>query len=132
MTFGERLRGERARVRISQSELTRLSGVPKTMLSRYENDHILPSIATLHKLARALGIHESALLGDGEGSDAFLDALRDRGIVVETDAQAARLVNVVADMVADMAEAGDARFAFLGAQRVAPETNARKAFLARR
>ena len=49
MTFGERLRSARSTAQMSQSDLMRLSGVPKTMLSRYENDHILPSITTLRK-----------------------------------------------------------------------------------
>jgi transcriptional regulator with XRE-family HTH domain len=80
------------------------------MLSRYENDHILPSVTTLHKLADALGMSVSALVGDGSNSlRAFADALDDFGITVQSDAEAERLGNVVADMV----EEHDDRLRFL-------------------
>ena len=54
-TFGSRLRDARDKAQLSQSDLSRSSGIPKTMLSRYENDHILPSVTTLRKLSTALG-----------------------------------------------------------------------------
>jgi len=81
------------------------------MLSRYENDHILPSVATLHKLADALGMSVSALVGDGSNVlQAFADALDDLGINIQSDAEAERLGNVVADMV----EEHDDHVSFLG------------------
>jgi transcriptional regulator with XRE-family HTH domain len=109
MTFGQRLRGERAKVKMSQSELTRLSGVPKTMVSRYENDHILPSISTLEKLARALRIGTSVLLSDGDDDVTFTEALRARGFELQSSEQAARLAHVIADLAAE----GDSRVSFL-------------------
>ena len=108
MTFGTRLREARRVARMSQSELTRLSGVPKTMLSRYENDHILPSISTLQKLAAALGVGEGILLGDGKVSDAFAVTLSARGIVLAHE-ETIRVANVIADMV----EQHDERVAFI-------------------
>jgi len=67
----------------SQSKLANSSGVPKTRLSRYENDHIVPSITTLRKIARALKVSEGSLIGDERrGEDALLTALRDRGIAL--------------------------------------------------
>jgi transcriptional regulator with XRE-family HTH domain len=70
------------------------------MVSRYENDHILPSVTTLHKLADALGTSVSALVGDGSNFlRAFADALDDLGINIQSDAEAERLGNVIADMV---------------------------------
>jgi transcriptional regulator with XRE-family HTH domain len=81
MTFGERLRDARSKAQVSQSDLARTSGVPKTMLSRYENDHILPSITTLKKLALALGVPESSLLADNvDAVDIFAGALAARGV----------------------------------------------------
>ena len=114
MTFGERLRDARMKSGYSQADLTKRSGVPKTMLSRYENDHILPSISTLGRLAQALEIHSSALLGNGSAiSHALTDALRDRGIVLDTPEQAKQL----ADLVGDMVDGEDDRVGFLDGAR---------------
>jgi transcriptional regulator with XRE-family HTH domain len=80
------------------------------MLSRYENDHILPSVATLHKLADGLGTSVSALVGDGTNVlHAFADALDDLGINIQSDAEAEQLGNVIADML----EEHDDRVRFL-------------------
>lgn len=110
MSFGERLRNARVSAGMSQSELTRHCGVPKTMLSRYENDHILPSIATLAKLAVALKQSSSALMGEGgQVADRFAAALFARGITMQDEGDATRLAGVVADMV----DGGDKLVAFL-------------------
>lgn len=114
MTFGERLREARTKSGFSQADLTKRSGVPKTMLSRYENDHILPSISTLGRLATALEIHSAVLLGNGSAiSFAFSDELRMRGIVLVDEAEAKQL----AGMVADMVDGRDARVSFLDGGR---------------
>jgi len=78
----------------------RLSGIPKTMLSRYENDHILPSITTLRKLAIALGMNESMLIDETAGVGETLQAqLTERGVTIANSEDAARLAHVIADMV---------------------------------
>jgi len=100
MTFGERLRSARSSAQMSQSDLMRLSGVPKTMLSRYENDHILPSITTLRKLATALGMNESTLINETAGVCESLQAqLTERGVTIANSEDATRLGDVIADMV---------------------------------
>jgi transcriptional regulator with XRE-family HTH domain len=110
MTFGERLRDARTKAGLSQAEMTRRCGVPKTMLSRYENDHILPSIATLEKLADALRISSSSLLeGKGAITQAFTDGLLARGIEMHDQQEAARL----AEFVADLVDADDSSVRFL-------------------
>ena len=63
-TFGQRLRATRVKAGYSQSDLEEISGIPKARLSRYENGHVAPSIQTLERLARALGVSEASLLGD--------------------------------------------------------------------
>lgn len=84
---------------MSQSDLERASGVPKTRLSRYENGHILPSLATLRKLAEALHVPESRLLGERSVADELLAALRERGVSVTTPKRARELAGVLADAV---------------------------------
>ena len=109
-TFGERLRLARGKAGVSQSELSRNSGVPKTMLSRYENDHILPSVTTLKKLATALGESVSALVGNGPAVlHTFAAVLGHRGIVIGTEAEAEQLALVIATLV----EGNDDRLTFL-------------------
>ena len=84
---------------MSQSDLERASGVPKTRLSRYENGHILPSLETLRKLAAALRLPESRLLGERSVADELLVALRERGVAVNTPKRARELADVLADAV---------------------------------
>ena len=114
MTFGERLREARTKSGFSQADLTKRSGVPKTMLSRYENDHILPSISTLGRLADALEVQTSVLLGNGSAiSVAFSDALRDGGVVLVSEDEARQL----AGMICAMVDGHDARVKFLDGER---------------
>ena len=109
-TFGERLRDARGKAHVSQSELSHSSGVPKTMLSRYENDHILPSVTTLRKLSVALGESVSALVGNGPSIlHTFAAVLGHRGIVMGSEDDAQQLAIVIADLV----DAGDDRLHFL-------------------
>jgi transcriptional regulator with XRE-family HTH domain len=96
--FGTRLRESRLGAGLSQSELEELSGIPKARLSRYENGHVEPSIQTLNRLARALNVSEASLLGDERAAmEEFFAVLAERGIRVETKAEAARLANAFAD-----------------------------------
>ena len=109
-TFGARLRDARDKAKISQSELSRSSGVPKTMLSRYENDHILPSVTTLRKLSYALGESVSALVGNGPAVlHTFAAVLGHRGIVIGSEAAAEQLALAIADLV----DENDTRLNFL-------------------
>src|SRR3990172_7848241 len=68
MTFGQRLRATRLGAGMSQSDLEERSGIPKARLSRYENGHVAPSIQTLERLARALGVTQASLLGEEPGA----------------------------------------------------------------
>ena len=100
-TFGERLRQARVDAGLTQSDLVRLSGIPKPTLSRYENDHVMPSLATLGKLARALGVAESILLpGKQTPEEELIDALHEHGVEIRTRADARRIANIVADALA--------------------------------
>ena len=111
-TFGNRLRDARDKAQLSQSELSRSSGIPKTMLSRYENDHILPSVTTLRKLSTALGESVSALVGNGPSIlHTFAAVLGHRGIVIGSEEDAEELALRIADFV----DARDERFDFLEA-----------------
>src|SRR6266487_3870776 len=95
-TFGERLRSARESASLSQSQLAKLSGIPKPMLSRYENDHILPSVDTLLRLSDSLKLGAGSLLSEeSRESDLLERALHTRGVRIESSEQA--------DLIADEA-----------------------------
>lgn len=96
-SLGKRLRETRLEAGFSQSKLARSSGVPKTRLSRYENDHIVPSVGTVRKIARALGVGEGSLIGDERsGEQILLRELRERGVRIGSPAAAKKAADAVA------------------------------------
>jgi transcriptional regulator with XRE-family HTH domain len=101
-TFGERLRKSRLDAGYTQSQLVVQSGIPKPTLSRYENDHVMPSLGTLARLAEALGIPEGALLpGETSREEELFNALRERGVEIRSRAHAQRIADTVVDVMRD-------------------------------
>jgi transcriptional regulator with XRE-family HTH domain len=99
-SLGERLREARLAAGMSQTDLSARSGLPKPTLSRYENDHVLPSLSTLRRLATALGVTETALLPGKRSLDtAFLDALHQHGVTFASAAEAERTAELVAEVL---------------------------------
>jgi transcriptional regulator with XRE-family HTH domain len=99
-SFAERLRRLRADAGLSQKDLEKRSGIPKSRISRYENGHLLPSIGGLQRLADSLEIPDSALLReDDDPYGAFVRVLRRRGISFASDAEAERAAEEVADII---------------------------------
>jgi len=99
-TFGRRLRETRVKSGLSQSDLEEISGIPKARLSRYENGHVAPSIQTLERLAKALGVSEASLLDDERAlMEEFLTVLQQRGVRFDSSEQAVALGNAVADIL---------------------------------
>jgi len=54
--FSEKLKAERKRVGLSQQKIADLIGIARTNYIPYENGDVLPSIYTIPKLAKALGV----------------------------------------------------------------------------
>jgi transcriptional regulator with XRE-family HTH domain len=98
-SLGSRLRGARANAGLSQSALERKSGIPKSMLSRYENDRLLPSVPTLRRLAGALGITASSLLERENGAGMLERELARRGISVRSRDEVVRIADIVSEAV---------------------------------
>lgn len=75
LSFSIRLRDALSRADITQAELARRSGVSESSLSRYMKGDWRPSLATLGKIAKALGTNVYEMIGpDWSGidmSDAF-------------------------------------------------------------
>ena len=105
--FARWLRETRLAAGLSQSNLEAISGIPKARLSRYENGHVVPSIQTLERLAKALGASEAVLLGDDRSlTESFAAVLEQRGVTFGSEDEAADLANAVAEIVL-MFEVGD-------------------------
>jgi transcriptional regulator with XRE-family HTH domain len=54
MIIGDRLRELREEKKLSQGDIEKRTGLLRCYISRVENDHTVPAIETLEKLARAL------------------------------------------------------------------------------
>jgi transcriptional regulator with XRE-family HTH domain len=61
---GERLKALRIRRALTQEELAQRAGLSKNAVNRLEVDKAEPRMSTLRKLARALGVDPSELVGD--------------------------------------------------------------------
>lgn len=64
--IGIRLRSIRNQQSRTLDDLAQASGYSKSLLSKIENGKVVPALATLSKIANALGVRISTLLEDGE------------------------------------------------------------------
>lgn len=56
MVIGERLRAVRESKQLSQGDIEKRTGLIRCYVSRVENGHTVPSLETLEKFAKAMGI----------------------------------------------------------------------------
>jgi transcriptional regulator with XRE-family HTH domain len=68
MTIGDRLRALREQRKLSQGDIEKRTCLVRPYISRVENGHVVPSIETLEKFARALEVPMYQLFYDGEES----------------------------------------------------------------
>ncbi len=66
MLISARIRALRDARNLSQADIQKRSGLVRPYLSRIENGHTIPSLATLEKLARALEVPLYQMLYEGE------------------------------------------------------------------
>jgi transcriptional regulator with XRE-family HTH domain len=66
MIVGDRLRELREAKHLSQGDVEKRTGLLRCYISRVENNHTVPAMETLEKLARALEIPMYQLFYDGE------------------------------------------------------------------
>ena len=67
MTLGERIRGRRHILKITQQELAQALGLTPQHISAIEQNKWSPSLAVLPKLAEVLGVSTDYLLSGKEG-----------------------------------------------------------------
>lgn len=66
MVIGDRLRAFREQKNLSQGEIEKRTGLLRCYISRVENNHTVPAIETLEKMARAMDMPLYQLFYDGE------------------------------------------------------------------
>lgn len=66
MVIAERLRALREQKKLSQGDIEKRTGLVRCYISRVENGHTVPSMETLEKFARAMGVPLYQLFYDGE------------------------------------------------------------------
>ena len=64
MTVGENIRRLRIEAGLSQTELARMIGKTRSMISQYESDMYAPRMGTVEKLAAALRCTKSEIVDD--------------------------------------------------------------------
>ncbi len=75
MDVGDRLKQFRELRGLSQGKIEELTGLPRSYISRVENGHIIPSVKTLQRFARALDMPLYQLLYEGEKPPKLLKTL---------------------------------------------------------
>jgi transcriptional regulator with XRE-family HTH domain len=66
MVIGDRLRALREQKQLSQGDIEKRTGLLRCYISRVENNHTVPAIATLEKMARAMELPLYQLFYDGD------------------------------------------------------------------
>ena len=66
MVIGDRLKELRESKQMSQGDIEKRTGLLRCYVSRVENNHTVPSVETLEKMARALEVPMYRLFHDGE------------------------------------------------------------------
>jgi transcriptional regulator with XRE-family HTH domain len=66
MIIGDRLRAFREQKNLSQGDIEKRTGLLRCYISRVENNHTVPAIETLEKMARALEVPLYQFFHDGE------------------------------------------------------------------
>jgi transcriptional regulator with XRE-family HTH domain len=66
MVIGDKLKDLRTRKNLSQGEIEKRTGLLRCYISRVENNHTVPSVDTIEKMARALEIPMYRIFTDEE------------------------------------------------------------------
>ena len=76
MVIGNRLKVLREAKDLSQGDIEKRTGLLRCYISRVENGHTVPAVATLEKMARALEVPMYQLFHDGEAAPAIRNSKR--------------------------------------------------------
>ena len=60
--MGHQIREARIAAGMSQADVALKSGIPKARLSRYENNHVMPTLESLAAICAAIGVRPGKLV----------------------------------------------------------------------
>jgi transcriptional regulator with XRE-family HTH domain len=83
LKIGKKVRELRQKNRYTLQDLAEKTGLSKPFLSQIENDHVVPPIATLLKLARALTVGMTHFFQDEEGTEKISITRKEERVQVE-------------------------------------------------
>ena len=78
MVIGDRLKSLRESKDLSQGDIEKRTGLLRCYISRVENNHTVPSVDTLEKLARALEVPMYQLFYEGDEPPKLPDLLKQK------------------------------------------------------
>jgi transcriptional regulator with XRE-family HTH domain len=79
MVIGDRLKELRQSKELSQGDIEKRTGLLRCYISRVENGHTVPAVATLEKMARALEVPMYRLFHEGEAAVSIRTSKRTAG-----------------------------------------------------
>ena len=79
MNIGETIRNFRLQKSMSQGDIEKRTGLLRCYISRVENGHTVPAVATLEKMARALEVPMYRLFHEGEAAVSIRTSKRPEG-----------------------------------------------------
>jgi transcriptional regulator with XRE-family HTH domain len=121
MIIGALLKALREVRGMSQGDIEKRSGLLRVYISRVENGHTVPSIETLEKLARAMGVPMYQLFYDGEKPPVALKLPKTDNGSWGSKGKDARTLDRVRRLLARTSEA-DRRLLLTLAQKMAAAT----------
>jgi transcriptional regulator with XRE-family HTH domain len=117
MIIGERLKAIREMKQMSQGDIEAKTGLLRCYISRVENNHTVPAIETLEKIARAMDVSMSQLFHEAEGSPEPLK-LPKSPVINKLSREDVRVLSRLGVLVAQM-DARDKRLLVGFAQKLA-------------
>ncbi len=107
MIIGDRLRALREEKKLSQGDIEKRTGLFRCYVSRVENNHTIPAIETLEKMARALEVPLYQLFYEGEEPPQLPNLLKRKSthdIAWGSTGKDARFLNKLRSLVAKVDE----------------------------
>src|ERR1700746_3430164 len=102
MVIGDRLKTLRETKDLSQGDIEKRTGLLRCYVSRVENGHTVPSVETLEKFARALGLPLYHLMFDGDKPPAPPKSIKQTEDSLESSRSGVLLMKKMVGLLAKM------------------------------
>ncbi|PKM80692.1 MAG: transcriptional regulator [Firmicutes bacterium HGW-Firmicutes-14] len=103
--LGDKIRGLREKLDMSQAELAGTAGISPSLVSQIENNVTMPSLETLDRIAECLDVETSFFLIDTNATSQYLSSLSPEIVSLISDPKVQAILNAVRDL-----EPGELKF----------------------